>query len=119
MLGAVVWAEHLEGWTAWGEIKDTEEITSGGGGGGGAAISAFYYEGNDDEVAADEAAGLHEAGTITDETLIYSDQEGFPFEGWTAWSECSYLFGIGEAPAGVTAFYYEGNVSSQAICHCL
>jgi hypothetical protein len=113
----VVWAEHLEGWTAWEEIKDSEYITSGGasgGGGGDAACSAFYYEGNDDEVATEDAAGLVEAGTIQDETLIYSDQEAFPFEGWTAWSECSYLFGIGEPSAGVTAFYYEGNEDEVA-----
>jgi hypothetical protein len=67
----------------------------GGGGSIDAACSAFYYEGNDDEVAAEDAAGLVAAGTIQDETLVYSDQEAFPFEGWTAWSDARHLFGIG------------------------
>jgi hypothetical protein len=104
-----VWAEHLDGWTAWGEVKDSEYITSGGKSGGGGGLTSFFYEGNDDELAAEDAAGLAEAGTIQDDTLIYSTDDAFPFEGWTAWSECSYLFGIGEAPTGVTTFFYEGN----------
>ena len=91
-------------------MKDSEYITSGGAsGGGGGGLSSFFYEGNDDELPAGDAAGLAEAGTIQDDTLIYSTDAAFPFEGWTAWSDCSYLFGVGEAPAGLATFFYEGN----------
>ena len=137
----MVYHDGLDDWTAWSEVKDSEYITSGGesGGGGGdlctgtrptawirpqdATLIAhcptgLYYEGNDDEVPVDEVPGLVEAGTIEDDTLIYSDQAAFPFEGWTAWSECSYCFGIGEAPEGggqCTSLYYEGNDDEVAV----
>ena len=40
-----------------------------------------YYEGSDEEITRAEALELVESGTITDETMIYSDEEAFYFEG--------------------------------------
>jgi hypothetical protein len=56
----------------------------------------LYYS-SDGANASDEidAATAHElvaAGTIVDDTLIYSEQQSWPFEGWTPWSECNHVF---------------------------
>jgi hypothetical protein len=41
--------------------------------------------------------------------LVWSQQAAFLFEGWTAWWQCSYLFGVGDPPTGeCTSLYYEG-----------
>ena len=66
-----------------------------------AACTTLYWEGGDDEVTVEQALELVEAGTITDETQVYSDEPGFPFEGWTDWAYCAYLFGVGEQPETV------------------
>ena len=91
----------FDGWRPWWECRylfgfDTPEI-----------CSSLYYEGGEEEVSREEALALIDAGTITESTLVYSDDEPFFFVGWTAWRECSYLFGVGEAP-GCTALYYDG-----------
>jgi hypothetical protein len=44
-----------------------------------------YYEGSDEEITRADALELVESGAITDETMIYSDEEAFYFEGWTSW----------------------------------
>ena len=61
-----------------------------------------YYEGGEEEgeVTKERALELVEAGAIIDSTLVYSDDAAFHFEGWAHWSDCSYLFGVGEAPSG-------------------
>jgi hypothetical protein len=70
--------------------------------------TGLYYEGGEDEVSTEAALALVEEGTIADETLVWSQQSSFPFEGWTAWWQCSYVFGVGEAPdGGCTSLYYE------------
>eukprot|EP01047_Picozoa_sp_COSAG01_P038213 COSAG01_NODE_3087_length_6609_cov_2.598925_7_plen_186_part_00 len=84
----------------WGHGEEPDEA--------GGECTTLYYEGCDDEVDLEQLAALVEDGTIVDETLVYSDQAAFPFEGWTAWEECSYLFGVGEAPeGGCTTLVYE------------
>jgi hypothetical protein len=91
----------FEGWTAWEECSYLFGM-------GSERCTALYYEGCDDEVDLEQLAALVEDGTITALTLVYSDQPAFPFEGWTAWEECSYLFGVGEAPeGGCTTLVYE------------
>ena len=84
---AVVWAEHMGNWTAWSEVIESVYITSGGEDTGAeesdALCSSLYYEGGDDEVDLATAYALVEDGTIGDDTLVYSDEMNFPFEGWT------------------------------------
>jgi hypothetical protein len=77
-------------------------VGEGGGGTGGGQCTALYYDGGDEEVPFAEIAGLIEAGTITEETLVFSDQDAFPFEGWTEWGECSEYFGEGGEEGGCT-----------------
>ena len=97
----MVWAEHLDGWVAWSEFKESEYITSGGESTGEVAgsttCSTLYYEGVlwtamnalldvlthdtpgcDEEVGLAEIAELVEAGTIEDDTMVYSDQVSVP-----------------------------------------
>ena len=107
----LVWTDHLPDWMPWAELKDSEYVSSGGESGKEPpGCSALYYEGSEDEVSKDEALALVEAGTITDETMVWSDQPAWSFEGWTAWWEAAWLFGVGERPeSGCTALYYEGN----------
>jgi hypothetical protein len=71
----VVWAEHLDGWTAWAEVKGSEYIVSGGEAGGAdgddgdddgdgsTACTSLYYEGCDDEVGLADLAELVEVST--------------------------------------------------------
>ncbi len=94
---------YFEGWTAWWECSYLFGV------GEAPSCTTLYYEGCDDEVSKEQALELLEAGAITDETLVYSSQNSFPFEGWTAWWQCSYAFGVGEAPDGTCrGLYYEG-----------
>jgi hypothetical protein len=107
----LVWAEHMPEWVEWSEAQDSPYIKSGGEDTGEdqPVCSSLYYEGCDDEISVEDALTLVEDGTIMDETLVYSDQEAFPFGDWTAWKQCSYCFGVGEQPDGCcTSLYYEG-----------
>jgi hypothetical protein len=96
-------AFFFEGWTAWWECSYLFGVGEAPG------CTSLYYDGCDDEVSTEQLEELVEAGTITDETLVWSQQNSFPFEGWTAWWQCSYVFGMGEAPDGTcSSLYYEG-----------
>ena len=96
-------AFFFEGWTAWWECSYLFGVGEAPG------CTSLYYDGCDDEVSMEQLEELVEAGTITDETLVWSQQNSFPFEGWTAWWQCSYVFGMGEAPDGTcSSLYYEG-----------
>eukprot|EP01047_Picozoa_sp_COSAG01_P047011 COSAG01_NODE_4454_length_5006_cov_27.029550_3_plen_104_part_00 len=67
--------------------------------GGGGYCNSLYYEGCDDEVEGLEAVeALVSDGVIGDDTLVYCDEDSFPYEEWTKWGECAYLFGLGEPP---------------------
>jgi hypothetical protein len=65
------------------------------------ACSTMYYEGCDDEIDLEQAWELMEEGTIDDDTLVYSDDEGFPYEEWMAWCECKRCGGLPPRPARV------------------
>lgn len=61
-------------------------------------------------------------GTITDATMVYSDDAAWPSEGWEAWSDCAHLFSHGdEAPSTCASLYYEGGpedeVSTDEVHH--
>eukprot|EP01047_Picozoa_sp_COSAG01_P047012 COSAG01_NODE_4454_length_5006_cov_27.029550_4_plen_240_part_00 len=60
-------------------------------------------------------------GTITDATMVYSDDAAWPSEGWEAWSDCAHLFGHGDAPSTCASLYYEGGpedeVSTDQVHH--
>jgi hypothetical protein len=45
-----------------------------------------------DEVDATAFVELLASGTVDAETLVYSTDAGFTFDGWTAWRECKHLF---------------------------
>ncbi len=45
------------------------------------------------EIPWQDVAGLVEAGEITAETLVFSDQSAYPFDEWVAWSQASHCFG--------------------------
>lgn len=109
----------FDGWTAWSDCSylfGIGEAPEGGGGTGGGQCTALYYDGGDEEVPFAEIAGLIEAGTITEETLVFSDQDAFPFEGWTEWGECSEYFGEGGEEGGCTTLSYtnDGETTEEA-----
>ena len=100
----MVYAEGLgDDWCEWSAVKDSDCITTGEGGGEDTEAVCFtlYTEASGEEaLSLEEALAMVEDGTITDETQIYCDEEAFPFGDWTAWSDCSYVFGVGQAPDG-------------------
>jgi hypothetical protein len=100
----MVYAEGLgDDWCEWSAVKDSDCITTGEGGGEDTEAVCFtlYTEASGEEALSLKAAlAMVEDGTITDETQIYCDEEAFPFGDWTAWSDCSYVFGVGQAPDG-------------------
>ena len=68
-------------------------------GGGAALCNRLFHEGNPDvEISLAQAMELMDAGAITDSTLVFSMQPNFGFQGWTAWSDCSFCFEILEPP---------------------
>jgi hypothetical protein len=95
-----------------------------------------------DEVDATAFVELLASGTVDAETLVYSTDAGFTFDGWTAWRECKHLFSappeeeeeeeeegvpaeaaaVAEGdPSGVAAAQrVEGEVdeSEQVLCRC-
>jgi hypothetical protein len=98
---------------SWAELKETEYVLSGGEAGGEADAGAaecenLYYDGCDDEISTQQLQALVDEGTIEDETLCWSQDAAWPFEGWTPWWECSYVFGMGDAPGVCGSLYYEG-----------
>lgn len=60
-------------------------------------IAATSIESGRRAIPLAEVEELVEAGSIVDDTMVFSDQAGFPFETWTAWSECKHCFGENEA----------------------
>ena len=60
--------------------------------------TTLFYDGCDDEISAATAVALRESGVISDETLVWSEHPAFDFPGYTAWEECSYVFGVGDPP---------------------
>lgn len=77
----------------------------------------MYIEGfGEEKITAERALALLDNGTIQSDTLVYSDDEGFPFSGWEPWSKCSHCFVAALAapddrspnPSAVvsTSFYY-------------
>ena len=61
-----------------------------------ACSSLYYSDGTTEapETPAAEVPALLAAGKITAETLVFSEDAAFPFEGWTAWSSCASSFGV-------------------------
>ena len=51
-------------------------------------------EGCDEELGIGELRDRLQAGKVTDETLCFSSDPGFGFEGWTAWGECKERFSV-------------------------
>jgi len=62
----------------------------------------LYYEGSSGAVQVQliNVARLVEAGTINDKTLVYSDNDNFPYADWVHWECCRHIFGFGEAKQG-------------------
>ena len=60
-------------------------MLSGGTGGeeGTADCSTLYYDGCDEETSVDSLPSLIQEGAITDETLCWSQDAAWPFDGWT------------------------------------
>jgi hypothetical protein len=94
------------------------------------ACTTLYIEGSEEELSIQQALALVADGTIQPETLIFSDEELFPFEGWVPWSECAHCFirsaagaggdGSGKAANEVSSsasFYYsvDGSETSEEI----
>ena len=77
----------LRGWAAWAECRSLFVVEESG---SGDLCTALYYEGCPDEISVEQALELLEDGTITENTLVYSDQAAFEFEGWTTWGECRF-----------------------------
>jgi hypothetical protein len=95
-----------------------------------------------DEVDATAFVELLASGTVDAETLVYSTDAGFTFDGWTAWRECKHLFSAppeeeeeeeeegvpaeaaavaeGDPPGVAAAQRVEGEVdeSEQVPCRC-
>ena len=73
--------------------------------------TSLYYEGNEDEITVEEALQLQRMGMIADDTLVYSDQDAFPYDGWTAWSDCRLLFvpSSSDEQQLCTTLYYDGD----------
>ena len=57
-----------------------------------------------------------QAGKMADETLCFSSDPGFGFEGWTAWGECKERFSVPSAEAEAEA---EAEPEIEAPARCL
>ena len=60
-------------------------------------------EGCDEELGMGELRDRLQVGKVTDETLCFSSDPGFGFEGWTAWGECKERFSVPSAEAEAEA----------------
>jgi len=58
--------------------------------------SSLYYSidgaSSSEELSVAAAHELVSAGAIVGDTLVYSEQAGFGYDGWTKWSACSHCF---------------------------
>ena len=84
---------------------DSDEVTALAADPPHGLCTTLYYEdehGTGHWVPLGEIGGLVEAGTLADDTLVFSDQPAFPFESWTAWSQCWQCF-IPDAAAAAAA----------------
>eukprot|EP01043_Picozoa_sp_COSAG02_P015609 COSAG02_NODE_669_length_18681_cov_170.310499_3_plen_574_part_00 len=107
-------AFEFDDWTPWGGcsfcfgVGERESGLSSAAAAGPVGLpqqrtcSSLYYSSDgiktSDEVDAATAHELAAAGTIGDDTLIYSEQQSWPFESWTRWAECNHVFPRASAP---------------------
>ena len=67
------------------------------------ACATFYYSidgaSESERLSADALPELLAAGTIQPTTLIFSEEDGFTHDGWTAWSVCCAAFGFPAPPS--------------------
>ena len=93
----LVWSEEAqfphEGWTAWsacaGCFAAVDRFE--------ALCDSFTYISEDGETTEDATVAdlprLVAEGAVTPETQVFSTEEPFPFDTWTAFSECRHVFG--------------------------
>ena len=93
----LVWSEEAqfphEGWTAWsacaGCFAAVDRFE--------ALCDSFTYITEDGETTEDATVAdlprLVAEGAVTPETQVFSTEEPFPFDTWTAFSECRHVFG--------------------------
>jgi hypothetical protein len=87
------------GWVCWGEVCHLFGVGEAREGCQRCSVVNAAGDGSDEYPRA-ELLRLVESGQITEETLVYSEEANFPHDHWMAWKEVSYLYGIGESPAG-------------------
>lgn len=76
------------------------------------SCSSMYTEDfGDEKISITQALALLADGTMTPETLVYSDDAGFPFEGWTAWSRCSHCFVVEASSLDATGWRGSGSTA--------
>ena len=91
------------------------------------ACATFFYSADgaseSDKLPASALPALVAAGTVVASTLIFSEDDGFEFEGWTAWATCCGSFGLPPPSARAalcTSLTYstDGETESAEISAC-
>ena len=80
----MVWSD---GWDDWASLAEGKERLQSGSSGGGGSFTTFVYDTDGDGTPSDEVSvsqidALIEAGTINDDTMVWSD-------GWDDWASLS------------------------------
>ena len=114
-----------DGWTTWADCCATfgfalpsDAPSSVPRGPCASLVYSTDGESQSAEISAAEGRELASAGVIVDDTLIFSEKPGFPFETWTRWADCHQCFAP-TAPSEATGAVSRTTSSTHATCSTL
>ena len=117
---------EFEGWTAWATCCGSFGLPPPAAAPAAVLCTSLTYstdrETQSAAISAAEARALADAGAISADTLIFSEQEAFAFETWTRWAECCQCFGAAapiDADTAAAAATATAPAAAAAVCSSL